>query len=458
MNPLITFDAMIDEINHHNQEIEILIPMADSKSALAAAAAFIDSVTSPVRLILCGPPAAIKAVLTSTELETLSERPETELIDTDSCEQAIEHIIERIRRDKHQIILKGNTTSDRLMKGLLCNKDRVIDTGRILSHIRVFESPDGPVLLSDGGINVVSNIEDDKKRTGILTKIADNLKTVAGLLGADTTSCFYPDESESIADLLDTTQACFSCPESFPACIRFPWIGPANIIYKAMAHSPWSIRFEADMVLSNGGYGAIFVHNRTNRPFMIATPPRGARLQEKQELLDESITVIGKRKAANTEPTNVALLDFTEQYEPFLQVPSVRDAGTLVDRFAQGDGKDRERLRQHMEHPASTGNIIRAVVEGPMAFDLAACKKAAETKKFRSITSGQADIFFMPDYTSGVLLSELYRRWDVLGLPWKAADISFGGNIPVLIPSRSDTYEHKLRSITAAVFISMYAG
>ena len=140
---------------------------------------------------------------------------------------------------------------------------------------------------------------------------------------------------------------------------------------------------------------------------------------------------------------NVAFLDFTEQYESFMQVPSIRDAREIVQRY-QGAGEINGLKR------------YSAIIEGPMAFDIAASEKAAQIKQYPSRVAGKTDVFFMPDYTSGILLTELYKRWDLLHCPWKAADISYGGAVPVLIPSRSDSYEHKLRSLTAAAFISMH--
>jgi phosphotransacetylase len=185
---------------------------------------------------------------------------------------------------------------------------------------------------------------------------------------------------------------------------------------------------------------AVFFHNDTDRRLLIATPANNAGSEGKAALLFEALRMCGECGLSNPK---VALLDFTEQYESFMKVPSIREARELVERYGESYRSD--------------GSAKAcAVVEGPMAFDIAVSETAARIKKYSSRVAGKTDMFFMPDYTSGVLLTELYKRWDTLRFPWKAADISYGGAVPILIPSRSDSYEHKLRSITAAAFISMY--
>ena len=93
-----------------------------------------------------------------------------------------------------------------------------------------------------------------------------------------------------------------------------------------------------------------------------------------------------------------------------------------------------------------------------MAYDLAVSAKAAQTKGYESVVAGSPDILVTPDYVSGTLLKIFYTRWDSYRMPWPAADISMGGRIPILAASRSDSPDHKFRSIISALYLTMMDG
>ncbi len=426
-----TFAEIVDYVNEQGQDIEVFIPLADSGSALGGVAAFIDSVDIPVKVRLLGDADKITKVIADKGLEKNLRSGNVEMIPAAGMDEAFGRTLDGIDRGKNQIILKGNSTSDQLMKGLLQQKEKIIDKGNIISHSRLFEMPAGMLLMSDGGINVVSNIADDEKRSGLLEKIKRNNRTLASMFGIDPASMFIPGDAGGLNELKETVEERFSDISTFPRLIQYHWIGPANILYKASASTPWESRFEKELPLSVSGTASVFTRSDTGRQFIVAAPEKGAGITEKEALLREVLRAA--RELGIVRP-KTAILDFTEQYDTFINTPSIAESRELVDRFA---GEN-------------------AVVEGPMAFDLAASRRAAEIKKFESRVSGEADILFMPEFTAGALLAGVYRNWNYLGLPWKAADISFGGPVPILVPSRSDTPEHKLRSVIAAAYISLH--
>ncbi len=426
-----SFTEIVDYVNEQGQDIEVVIPLADSGSALGGVAAFIDAVEIPVKVRLIGDADNITKVITDKGLEKNLRTGNVEIIPADGMDEAFSRTLDGIDRGKNQIILKGNSTSDQLMKGLLQRKEKIIDKGNIISHSRLFEMPAGMLLMSDGGINVVSNIADDEKRSNLLEKIKRNNRTLASMFGIDPASMFIPGDAGGLDELSETVKERFSDLATFPRLIQFPWIGPANILYKASASTPWKPLFEKELSLTASGTASVFTRSDTGRQFIVAAPEKGAGITEKEELLRE---VLRAARDLGIAGPKTAILDFTEQYETFMNTPSIAESRELVKRFA---GED-------------------AVIEGPMAFDLAASRRAAEIKKFESRVSGEADILFMPDFTAGPLLREVYRNWEYLALPWKGADISFGGPVPILVPSRSDTPEHKLRSVIAAAFISLH--
>ncbi len=433
-----SFDEMISSLNAGGMEIEILIPAADSKSALAGTGAFMESLDIPVRAVLAGPATKIEAVLREMENKGKLRPENVTLLPAESPEEIFDAVLNRIDRRKNQIILKGNITSDQLMRGLLQKKEKIIDKGKIITHLRLFETDDGMTVMSDGGINVVSNITDREKRDKLLAKIRINALRVGNIFGIDQDALFIPDAASGIDELKGTAVKLFTDPRVFPKIIQFPWIGPANILYKSAAYTPWSVRYEKELELSCPGTATVFTRLDTGTPLVVAGPEKGAGPEEKTVLLEK---VLEKVSALGVDTPKTALLDFTEQYESFTNTPSIRDSRKLVKKF---DGKE-------------IGGRS-CVVEGPMAYDLAVSEKAAKVKKFDSRVSGSPDILFTPDFTSAVLLTALYADWKPLRLPWPAADISFGSTVPIVVPSRSDPPDHKLRSITAAVYISAHTG
>ena len=121
-----SFDEMISSLNTSGREIEILIPAADSKSALGGTAAFMGSLDIPVRAVLFGPSAKIEEILDAMKALDKPSRENVTLVPADNPERIFDEVLNRIDRKKNQIILKGNITSDQLMKGMKKKKERII--------------------------------------------------------------------------------------------------------------------------------------------------------------------------------------------------------------------------------------------------------------------------------------------------------------------------------------------
>ena len=92
------------------------------------------------------------------------------------------------------------------------------------------------------------------------------------------------------------------------------------------------------------------------------------------------------------------------------------------------------------------GQLKGCIVDGPLALDNAVSKKAAEHKGIVSEVAGDADIILLPDIEAGnVLYKALVFLADV-----KLAAIIVGAKAPVVLTSRADSDETKLRSIALA--------
>ena len=200
--------------------------------------------------------------------------------------------------------------------------------------MRLFEIPGKMALMGDGGINVLSNIPDEGKRAKAVSSIHSNHLRVLKLLGNTTPQIFQPVSCGGI----DSLENCFienhGHAETFPDILEFSWIGPANILYKAAAVTPWKLSFLH--VVDSGTSGRISLFTRDDKqPLFLITPEAGAAADDRIELIEKSgrffSDMTGKEAKA-------ALLDFTEQYEAFPDTPSIQESRYIVDHFRQSAG------------------------------------------------------------------------------------------------------------------------
>jgi phosphate butyryltransferase len=96
------------------------------------------------------------------------------------------------------------------------------------------------------------------------------------------------------------------------------------------------------------------------------------------------------------------------------------------------------------------GQIVGGIVDGPLGFDNAISKEAAEHKGIESSVSGEVDIILVPNIESGNIFAK--------GLVYLAkavpAGLLLGARVPVVLVSRSDSAQSKLYSIALGVLMS----
>jgi phosphate acetyltransferase/phosphate butyryltransferase len=98
---------------------------------------------------------------------------------------------------------------------------------------------------------------------------------------------------------------------------------------------------------------------------------------------------------------------------------------------------------------AERGQITGAILDGPMAFDLAVSPAAARTKGFVSEVAGRADILLVPNLEAGNMLAkqlEYLAGADIAG-------IALGARVPVILTSRADGELARLASCALAVMV-----
>lgn len=92
---------------------------------------------------------------------------------------------------------------------------------------------------------------------------------------------------------------------------------------------------------------------------------------------------------------------------------------------------------------ADRGQIKGAIVDGPLALDVAILKEAVKTKGVESKVEGDADILLFPNIESG---NVFYKSVTHLGGS-KVAAVVAGTTIPCILTSRADDEESKFLSI-----------
>jgi phosphate butyryltransferase len=153
-------------------------------------------------------------------------------------------------------------------------------------------------------------------------------------------------------------------------------------------------------------------------------------LKEKAEIVANAVDVA--HALGNTMP-KVAILSATEFVNPALQ--STIDAAAL--------SKMNER-----------GQIVGCAVDGPLALDNALSPDAAREKKLTGPVAGQAEILVAPTIEAANALAKGTTYFAGL----QPAHVIVGAKIPILIPSRADAAEAKLRSIALGMIMADAGG
>lgn len=103
-----------------------------------------------------------------------------------------------------------------------------------------------------------------------------------------------------------------------------------------------------------------------------------------------------------------------------------------------------------LEDMNKNGEITGCTVRGPLALDNAVSKEASKHKGMDGPVVGEADILLVPTIEAGNIL---YKALTFLAKA-KSAGLIVGTKAPVVLTSRADTAEDKLRSILLGVLMA----
>jgi len=99
---------------------------------------------------------------------------------------------------------------------------------------------------------------------------------------------------------------------------------------------------------------------------------------------------------------------------------------------------------------ADRGQIKGALVDGPLAFDNAISKQAAETKGIHSAVAGDPDILLVPDLEAGNILA---KQLSFLANA-DSAGLVLGARVPVILTSRADSVRSRIASCAVAKLVA----
>jgi phosphate acetyltransferase len=98
---------------------------------------------------------------------------------------------------------------------------------------------------------------------------------------------------------------------------------------------------------------------------------------------------------------------------------------------------------------AERGQIVGAVLDGPLAFDNAISATAAQDKGLVSSVAGQADILIAPDLEAGNMIA---KQLEYLA-DAQIAGIVMGAKVPVILTSRADGVTARVASCALALLV-----
>lgn len=96
---------------------------------------------------------------------------------------------------------------------------------------------------------------------------------------------------------------------------------------------------------------------------------------------------------------------------------------------------------------AERGQITGAILDGPLAFDNAISKEAAEIKRIRSVVAGDPDILLAPDLEAGNMLA---KQLTFLANA-DSAGLVLGARVPIILTSRADSVRARIASCGVAM-------
>jgi phosphotransacetylase len=144
-------------------------------------------------------------------------------------------------------------------------------------------------------------------------------------------------------------------------------------------------------------------------------------LEDKVDICQNAIDLVTSLRQNESEKPKLAILAAVEIVTS--KMPATIDAAALCKM-------------------ADRGQIKGAILDGPLAFDNAISKQAAETKGIKSAVAGDPDILLAPDLESANILA---KQLSFLANA-DSAGLVLGARVPVILTSRADSVRSRIAS------------
>ena len=152
-------------------------------------------------------------------------------------------------------------------------------------------------------------------------------------------------------------------------------------------------------------------------------------LDDKVDICQNAIDLVNSLRHDKTEKPKLAILAAVETVNA--KMPSTIDAAALCKM-------------------ADRGQIKGGILDGPLAFDNAISKQAAETKGIKSSVAGDPDILLAPDLEAGNMLA---KQLTFLANA-DSAGLVLGAKVPVILTSRADSVRSRIASCAVATMVA----
>lgn len=209
--------------------------------------------------------------------------------------------------------------------------------------------------------------------------------------------------------------------------------GKANLIVKGSVHTDelMAVLVDASQKMrTDRRMSHVFVMEVESYPKLLLITDAALNvepdLMTKRDIVQNAIDLT---HVLDNDCPKVAILSAQENVKP--QLPSTIDAAALCKMA------DREQI---------TG----AILDGPLAFDNAINKEAAEMKGIKSAVSGEVDILLTPDLESGNMLA---KQLTYLANA-ESAGLVMGAKVPIVLTSRAEHEAGRLYSFALGALVA----
>lgn len=247
------------------------------------------------------------------------------------------------------------------------------------------------------------------------------IESIAGEKGIDLARVTWIDCGEDPSEAAAAAAACAACRD-----------GTAQLIMKGSLHT--------DQLLSAVGRDrGLRTARRPSHAFMFDLPAYPKPLLMADCVVNISPGLMEKRDIAQNAIDLAHVLGIARPYVGILSaVETINPAipGT-IEAAALSKMADR-------------GQITGALVDGPLAFDVAISIEAARTKGLTSLAADRPDILIVPNLEAGNMLYKLL----VYLAQAECAGIVLGTRVPIILTSRADSEKCRVASCALAVLQS----